>query len=83
MKQKKEFDYFDRPETIKKLWILLYVVCVLTTVPDFFTERHAYFGIDGYFGFFALLGFISCAVLILFSKLIALVLKTKEDYYDR
>lgn len=83
MKQKKEFDYFDRPETIKKLWILLYVVCVLTIVPDFFTQRHAYFGVDGYFGFFALLGFISCAVLILFSKLIALVLKTKEDYYDR
>jgi len=83
MKQKKEFDYFDRPETIKKLWILLYVVCVLTIVPDLFTDRHAYFGIDGYFGFFALLGFISCAVLILFSKLIALVLKTKEDYYDR
>ncbi|MBU0967937.1 MAG: hypothetical protein KKC76_20510 [Proteobacteria bacterium] len=83
MKQKKEFDYFDRPETIKKLWILLYVVCVLTIVPDFFTDRHAYFGVDGYFGFFALLGFISCAVLILFSKLIALVLKTKEDYYDR
>ncbi|RJX28323.1 MAG: hypothetical protein C4531_12095 [Desulfurivibrio sp.] len=83
MKPKKEFDYFDRPETIKKLWILLYIVCVLTVIPDFFTDRHAYFGFDGYFGFFALLGFISCAVLILFSKLVALVLKTKEDYYDR
>jgi len=83
MKQKKEFDYFDQPETIKKLWILLYVVCGLTIVPDLFTHRHPHFGFDGYFGFFALLGFISCALMILFSKLTALVLKKKEDYYDR
>jgi hypothetical protein len=82
MKQKKEFDWFDRPESIRKLWILLYAVCGLLIIPDFFTHRHSYFGFDGYFAFFALLGFVSCAVLILFSKLVALVLKVKEDYYD-
>ncbi len=83
MNKKKEFDYFDRPETIKKLWVLLYVLCGLTIVPDFFTHRHSYFGVDGYFAFFALLGFVSCAILILFSKWVALALKTKEDYYDK
>ncbi|MBW2144301.1 MAG: hypothetical protein JRG75_07885 [Deltaproteobacteria bacterium] len=82
MKPNKEFDYFDKPETIKKLWILLYVVCGLLVVPDFFTHRHPYFGFDGFFGFYALLGFVSCVVLILFSKLVGLVLKVKEDYYD-
>lgn len=83
MKQKKEFDYFDKPENIKKLWIMLYAICVLVIIPDFFTHRHAYFGVDSIFGFFALLGFASCAVLILFSKLVGLVLKVKEDYYDK
>ena len=83
MKQKKEFDWFDRPESIRKLWILLYAVCGLLIIPDFFTHRHSYFGFDGYFAFFAILGFVSCAGLILFSKLVALVLKVKEDYYDR
>ena len=82
MKKNKEFDFFDKPENIKKLWIMLYVVCGLLVVPDFFTHRHPYFGFDGFFGFYALLGFISCAVLILFSKLVGLVLKVKEGYYD-
>lgn len=83
MKQKKEFDYFDRPETIKKLWIMLYVLCGLTVAPDLFSHKHPHFGFDGFFAFYALLGFVSCAVLILFSKLVALVLKVKEDYYDK
>lgn len=82
MKPKKEFDWFDRPENHKKLWIMLYVVCGLLLIPDFFTHRHSYFGFDGYFAFYVLLGFVSCTVLILFSKLVALVLKAKEDYYD-
>jgi hypothetical protein len=83
MTSKKEFDFFDKPETIRKLWILLYVVCALTVVPDLFTHRHAYFGFDDFFGFYAILGFLSCAALILFSKVLGLILKVKEDYYDR
>ena len=83
MNEKKEFDWFDRPESIKKMWIMLYVICGLLVVPDFFTHRHSYFGFDGFFGFFALLGFVSCAALILFSKLVGIVLKVKEDYYDK
>jgi len=83
MKQKNEFDYFDKPENIKRLWIMLYAVCGLTVIPDFFTHRHAYFGIDAFFGFYAILGFVSCSVLILFSKLVGLVLKVKESYYDK
>jgi len=82
MEQKKEPDYFDKPENIRKLWIMLYIVCGLLVVPDFFTHRHAYFGFDGFFGFYALLGFVSCAALILISKLVGLVLKVKENYYD-
>jgi hypothetical protein len=82
MKKNKEVDFFDKPENIKKIWIMLYVVCGLLVVPDFFTHRHPRFGFDGFFGFYALLGFVSCTVLILFSKLVGLVLKVKEDYYD-
>lgn len=83
MKQKKEFDYFDRPENIKTLWILLYATCAVTVILELFTHIHPHFGFDGIFGFHALLGFVSCAILILFSKVIGLVLKVKEDYYDR
>ena len=82
MKKKKEFDYFDKPENIRKLWIMLYAVCGLLVVPDFFTHRHPHFGFDGFFGFYALLGFVTCAALILFSKVVGLVLKAREDYYN-
>ena len=83
MTPKKEFDYFDKPKNIRRLWVMLYAACGLTVIPDLFTTRHAYFGIDSFFGFYALLGFVSCTVLILFSKLVGLILKVKEDYYDR
>ncbi len=82
MQPKKEFDYFDRPDVIRKLWILLYVVCGLTVVAELFAHRHPHFGFDNFFGFSAVLGFVSCAALILFSKLVALLLKAREDYYD-
>lgn len=83
MKSKKELDYFDKPKNIRKLWIMLYAVCGLLVIPDFFTHRHAHFGITSFFSFYAVLGFISCSALILFSKIIGLILKVKEDYYDK
>ena len=83
MKQKKEFDWFDKPESQRKLWILLYAVCAALVIMDFFTHREPHFGFDKVFGFYALLGFVSCAALIIFSKVVGIVLKVKEDYYDK
>ena len=83
MKSKKEFDYFDRPAVKRRLWFLLYAVCALSIVPDLLIERHPHFGFDGFIGFYALFGFVSCTILILLSKLIGRLLKVKEGYYDR
>jgi hypothetical protein len=82
MKQEKESDYLERPGTIRKLWIILFIICGLTVVPDFFLKREPHFGVDHYFGFYALLGFIACAVLILFAKAVGYILKRREDYFD-
>jgi hypothetical protein len=79
---KKEFDWFDRPESRRRLWIMLYLFCALTVVPDLWRQESEVFGFEGFFGFHALLGFTSCAVLILLSKIIGLFLKVKETYYD-
>jgi len=73
----------ENPKVIRKLWIFLYVLCGITIIPDFFIHREPHFIWDGFFGFYALLGFISCAVLILISKLVGLFLKVGEDYYDK
>ncbi|MFC1837782.1 hypothetical protein ACFLYW_03785 [Thermodesulfobacteriota bacterium] len=74
--------FFEKPGTIKVLWVLLCAVCVLTLVPEFFIERHPHFTHDHYFGFFAMLGFGACALLIIIAKVIGYFLKKKEGYYD-
>ena len=74
--------FFERPGTIKVLWVLLFAVCAFTLVPEFFIRRPPHFAYDNYFGFFAVLGFVACALLIIAAKGIGLFLKKKEDYYD-
>ena len=82
MPEKKDFAFFDKPQNIKLLWILLYAVCGIVLIPEFFLHREPHFLLDSFWGFFAILGFIACALLILFSKLIGFLLKVKENYYD-
>ncbi len=81
MQPKKEFDWFDRPESIKKLWVLLWGLCALTVVLQFFTTPHGHFGWDNWYAFPAALGFVSCAVLIVVAKGLGLLLKRKTTYY--
>ena len=82
MASKKEFDLFDHPKTRKFLWILLYSSCLLTIILEVFLHRHGHFVIDGFFGFYALLGFVACSIAIFLAKVLGLILKTREDYYD-
>ena len=77
-----ESSWLEKPRTLRMLWILLYAVCALSVVLEFFVHRHPHFGIDGIFGFYALLGFVSCALLILIAKLGGLFLKRQETYYQ-
>jgi hypothetical protein len=74
--------FFEKPGTIKLLWVLLYAVCVFTLVPEFFIDRYPHFKYDHYFGFFAVLGFVACALLIILAKGFGVFLKKNENYYD-
>jgi hypothetical protein len=79
--EKKEFDWFDRPGVRRGLWVALIVTCVLTVLAEFFVKRKGHFGIDDAFGFYALLGFVSCALMILAAKGLGIWLKRPDDYY--
>lgn len=76
-------DFLEKKETIRFLWILLYASCALTLIPEFFIERHPHFGFDRFFGFYAILGFLSCIILILIAKFGGIFLKKSPDYYDK
>jgi len=71
-----------RPETIRKLWVGFIVVLALTVVAEFFVEGHPHFGIDGWPGFNAWFGFIACVIMVFGSKLVGMLLKRPDTYYD-
>lgn len=76
-------DFFERPATRKALWALLYGVCAATLLAQLVVPLHPHFPFADIFGFNALLGFVACAVLILVSKALGMVLKKRTDYYER
>lgn len=72
-----------RPATIRRLWIGFIAVLVLTVLAELFVSPVAHFSVERLFGFNAWFGFLACAALIFGAKAIGLVLKRRDDYYER
>lgn len=72
-----------RGETRRKLWLAGIVILVLTVIAELFIKLHPYFAIAGIFAFHAVFGFISCVVMVLFARFLGVLIKRREDYYDR
>ena len=77
-----EQHWLTRRSTIRKLWVAFIVVLAATVAAELFVSHEAHFGIDATFAFHAWYGFAACAVLILVAKLLGLVLKRPDTYYD-
>ena len=71
-----------RPTTIRLLWRVFAVVLALLVLAQAWIYVKGYFGVDGWFGFGAAFGFLSCLAMVLLAKLLGLVLKRREGYYD-
>ena len=74
--------WLTQPETIRKLWRLFVVVLALTVLAELAVQPEAHFAVDRLFGFSALFGFVACAALIVTAKVIGIVLKRPDTYYD-
>jgi hypothetical protein len=86
MAKKNIVGIFDHPKTKKALWILLLCLCVLSVLLEVPLHRHSHFsdnGVDGYFAFYAVMGFLACTISILIAKFVGLFLMKKGNYYDR
>jgi sterol desaturase/sphingolipid hydroxylase (fatty acid hydroxylase superfamily) len=79
----KEKHWLVRPQTVRRLWFGFGAVLVLLVLLDFFGTHQAKFTLDGWFGFYAVFGFLACIVLVFGSKALGLLLKRPDDYYDR
>ena len=56
--------------------------CGLSVLLELFVHRHPHFEADGIFGFYAILGFAACIIMILLAKALGVFLKVDESYYD-
>jgi len=71
-----------RKENIRKLWIGFIIILVMTVLAGLFVHQYEPFGIEDSFGFFAWYGFITCVAMVLLARLLGLILKRPENYYD-
>jgi hypothetical protein len=77
-----QLHWLVRPATIRKLWIGYIVVLVLVVSAQTVIYIKGYFGVDGWFGFGAVYGFGCCLLMVLVAKLLGVVLKRPQDYYE-
>ena len=81
MNQEKKY-WLDDPRNVNKIVVTLYVVCAVLVAADIFYHKHFHFDFENWFGFFGFFGLIACVALVLAAKLLRVVLKREEDYYD-
>jgi len=73
--------WLSRPATIRLLWRVFALVLAVSVAAQLLFKVKGYFGIDGWLGFGAVFGFLSCVAMVLFAKALGWILKRDEDYY--
>jgi hypothetical protein len=73
--------WLARPATIRMLWWVFAVVLALSVSVQLVFKVKGYFGVDGWLGFGALYGFLSCVLMVLFAKFLGRFLKRDENYH--
>ena len=78
---------FDQPRNVRRLIRVFFVICVLLLGADLLFHRHLNFAegvfpVEGWFGFYAIYGFVACVLLVLTATQMRKVLMRREDYYD-
>ena len=72
-----------KKENIKKLWVCSIVLLVSLILVQLFFPIKGHFEVESWIGFGAWFGFIACILMILFAKILGLVVKKPEDYYEK
>jgi hypothetical protein len=73
--------WLARPSSIRLMWRVFWGVLALTVAAQMFIKVKGYFGIDGWFAFGAIYGFLCCLAMVLFAKGLGYLLKRDENYY--
>ena len=82
MKPNADDHWLAKPTTIRLLWRVFAAVLAMTVLAQVVISVKGYFGVDGWFAFGAVFGFVSCLAMVLVAKALGFVLKRDENYYD-
>ena len=75
---------FDNPRNVKWLLLIFFTSVGLLLLVDLVYSRHAIFPWEGWFGFYAVFGFVACVALVLAAKhVLRPIVMRQEDYYDQ
>tara|TARA_R110002049_G_scaffold27321_3_gene94459 strand:+ start:110664 stop:110939 length:276 start_codon:yes stop_codon:yes gene_type:complete len=76
--------WFERPGNIRLMIGLLVLTCAGLVAADLFYENpHPHFDLEKTFGFQAWFGFVAFVAVVFLGRLLRLIIKRPEDYYDR
>lgn len=74
--------WVDKPGSADRLIKVLAVVCILLFLADFTYHKHAYVSVENIPGFYGIYGFVMFTGLILVAKLLRVIIKRPENYYE-
>ncbi len=75
--------FLDDMRNVDRICYALYGLCALLFVADFFYHKHTYVWVEDFPGFYAIYGFVMCALLVICAKGMRVVLKRPENYYGK
>ncbi len=81
MTNPKDDHWLVRPDSIRLLWKVFIAILAVTVAVQFLTGTDGHFGVDGWIGFGAVYGFLSCLAMVLVAKGLGFFLKRPDDYY--
>lgn len=82
MSQHDDDHWLSRPTTVRRLWWVFSALLAITVLAQLVYPIDGHFGADGWFGFAAVFGFGACVIMVFFAKVLGLLLKRPDDYYD-
>jgi hypothetical protein len=75
---------FDNPRNVRWLLVIFFASVGCLLLVDLVYHRHAIFPWEGWFGFYAVFGFVACVALVLAAKhVLRPIVMRGEDYYDQ
>ena len=81
MEPREDDAWLARPSTIRLLWRVFAVVLAVAVAAQLLFKVKGYFTVDGWLGFGAIFGFLSCVAMVLVAKVLGWVLKRDEHFY--